>query len=266
MKSILVVMVSAALVLVACTPNSNKNTMENKSNKNIVAEAYKFMIKEADTSLVDTYVSDKYLQHSPMVKDGKEGLIQMLNIMKTLPKAGEGPSPIVRIIGEKDLVVVHLELTLMGKNLAIMDLFRVENGKLAEHWDVMQEIEEKPIAGDGSEKVGSLSPKEVEKNRELVDRYFTEMEENPGFAGKSLYSEKCIFHYHPFNDHSLPGIIKVHRVVAEGEFVFVQAKGDKAGKQYVFNFIQRIQAGKVVEEWMIRQEIPTVMAHSNGMI
>src|ERR1700761_5753824 len=115
--------------------------METKSNKTIVLECYRKIIRDLDLSLVDEYVSDNYIQHSPTVKTGKAGLLEMLNFLKMIPKpAGEQPSPIIRVIAEDDLVAVHLDVKFMGKRVAVVDIFRIADGKLAEHWDVGQTI------------------------------------------------------------------------------------------------------------------------------
>ena len=56
--------------------------MEQKSNKTIVLECYRKIIRDVDLSLVDSYVNDNYIQHSPSIKDGKVGLIEMMTFLK----------------------------------------------------------------------------------------------------------------------------------------------------------------------------------------
>ena len=78
------------------------------------------------------------------------------------PTAGDGPAPFIafvegfvkdslslrfdfkRFIAERDLVVVHSHLTRKpgDRGMGVMDIFRLENGKIVEHWDVMQEVPE----------------------------------------------------------------------------------------------------------------------------
>ena len=115
--------------------------MENQSNKEVVLDFYRKIIRDRDFSFVDKYIKENYIQHSPNVKTGKAGLVEMLAFLKNMPKPAENaPSPIVRVIAEGDMVVVHLDVTFMGKRMAVVDLFRLENGRLAEHWSVEQEV------------------------------------------------------------------------------------------------------------------------------
>src|ERR1700744_64647 len=115
--------------------------MEQKSNKQIVTEVYRNIIRDLNLSLIDEYVHDDYIQHSPTLRDGKAGLVEALTYLKSFPKPeGEMPSPIVRMIAEDDLVMVHLDVKFAGKRMAVVDIFRLKDGKLAEHWSVEQEV------------------------------------------------------------------------------------------------------------------------------
>lgn len=91
---------------------------------------------------VELYVGDKYTQHNPFAADGKEAFIKYFEyIAKTYPKA---KMEIKRSIAENDLVVVHVhsKLTPSDKGRAVVDIFRVKDNKVIEHWDVIQEIPE----------------------------------------------------------------------------------------------------------------------------
>lgn len=115
--------------------------MEQKSNKQVVTAFYRHIIRDQNLDLLDEYVHDDYIQHGPMLKDGKEGLLEALSYLKAMPKPAEpGPSPVVRMIAEGDLIMAHLDVTFMGKRRAITDIFRVKEGKLAEHWSVEQDV------------------------------------------------------------------------------------------------------------------------------
>jgi len=69
-----------------------------------------------------------------------------------------------------------------------------------------------------------------------------------------LVSQNNMFDYH-----------KVHRILGEGNFVLTQSEGRWNGKAQAFYDLFRIQEGKIVEHWDIIQEIPSSMAHNNGM-
>ena len=85
------------------------------------------------------FAKDTYLQHDPNFPDG---LSSFLETMKKLQAQG---TPLTiktlhRVVGEGNFVLTQSEGEFGGKPSAIYDLFRVENGKIAEHWDVIQEI------------------------------------------------------------------------------------------------------------------------------
>ena len=124
--------------------------METKSNKQIVANFYRDIIRDQKLELVDNYVHDDYIQHSPMLKDGKGALLEALNYLKAMQKAAEpGSSPIVRMIAEDELVVVHLDISFMRKRRAGVDNFRLKDSKVIEHWDVQQDVPEAMPHGNG---------------------------------------------------------------------------------------------------------------------
>ena len=97
--------------------------MEQRPNKTIVAEFYKNVVKLRKSELINDYVHENYIQHSPMGKDGREGLIEAVAFLKTLPPPEDNtPSPIMNIIAEGDYVAAHLDLNFMGKHVVLMEL------------------------------------------------------------------------------------------------------------------------------------------------
>ena len=86
------------------------------------------------------YVGDTYIQHTPAAEDGVEGLRNYINhFLKTFPHA---KGDIRRVLADGDIVAVHAHWTgLISKNGDVgIDVFRVKDGKLVEHWDVIQAI------------------------------------------------------------------------------------------------------------------------------
>lgn len=87
----------------------------------------------------ETYAHENYLQHNPTCELGREGAIKLIE--QIVEMAGFNPS-VKRLIVEADLVVSHMHLDFGGHapGLAVVDIWRVEDGKLIEHWDVIQEV------------------------------------------------------------------------------------------------------------------------------
>ena len=95
------------------------------------------------------YVGDKYTQHNPMAADGKQAFIDFVNVFA---KANPGLHiEVKRVVAEGDLVAVHVHLTLGpgDRGTAAIDFFRLENGKVVEHWDSVQPVPEKAANSNG---------------------------------------------------------------------------------------------------------------------
>lgn len=110
------------------------------NNKKIVTDFYQTAFDGNPAKAVADHVGDRYIQHNPQAPDGPEAFIQFIEWLR-----GENPGVqlnIKRVIAEGDLVMTHSELVLRpgepGRSLA--DIFRLENGKVVEHWDVIQDI------------------------------------------------------------------------------------------------------------------------------
>lgn len=111
-----------------------------ENNKNNAIAFYKMAFEGDPRKAVELYVGDEYIQHNPLVGDGKEPLIEYFESMtKEYP---EKSIEFVRVVSEGDLVAVHTHQTWPGEvEYVTMDFFRFdENGKVVEHWDSMQEI------------------------------------------------------------------------------------------------------------------------------
>ena len=85
------------------------------------------------------YDGDSYIQHNPMVGDGLKAVMKSF---QDLAKQGVSfkYEKIHMVIGEGNFVLVVSEAKVGGNTASIYDLFRVENGKIAEHWDIFEAI------------------------------------------------------------------------------------------------------------------------------
>ncbi|MEV5498520.1 nuclear transport factor 2 family protein [Nonomuraea fuscirosea] len=119
------------------------------SNKQTVLDFYEAAFNEKDFDTVAELVGDKYTQHNPQIADGPDGLQARLRHLKeTFPALRV---EVRRLLAEDDYVVGHVYAVREPgqRGTAIMDIFRLEDGKLIEHWDVMQEIPAEALNPNG---------------------------------------------------------------------------------------------------------------------
>ena len=114
-----------------------------ETNRQSAIAFYRTAFEENPRKAVELYVGDKYIQHNPLVGDGKEPFINYFEKMAI--DYSEKNIEFVRSVAEGDLVVLHTHQTWPGGDEYVtMDFFRFdENGKIVEHWDSMQQIPEK---------------------------------------------------------------------------------------------------------------------------
>ncbi len=148
MKNIISIL--ATIFLMSLVSNSFAgNDRQDEINKQNVIEFYEKAINQKDFEAASRYLGSKYTQHNPTAADGAEGLKAFIQFLRdNYPNAH---SEIKRIYADGDYVVLHVhsirEPGTRGR--AIFDLFKLENGKIIEHWDAVQDIPEKSANSNG---------------------------------------------------------------------------------------------------------------------
>ena len=106
-----------------------------EANRALVLKAITGVFVERDPTVLDRLFSRDYRQHNPQIPDGTDAIKA---VMSKLGK--EFKYELGFVAAEGDLVMVHGRYTGWGpKPMVAVDIFRVADGKVAEHWDVMQE-------------------------------------------------------------------------------------------------------------------------------
>ena len=112
-----------------------------QDRKTVVRDFYDLAFNQKQPEqAADRYLGPVYIQHNPNFGDGKEAFIAAVKgFAAAYPQLR---FDFKRFIAEEDLVVVHSHMTREpgDRGVAVMDIFRLENDKIVEHWDVVQEI------------------------------------------------------------------------------------------------------------------------------
>lgn len=246
--------------------------MKKESNKSIVLEFYRSVIRDRNSELIHEYISDDYIQHSPSLKGGKAALFDAVECLKKMPKPAETKPPYILCIGDNAFVVLLLDIVFMGRKL-VVDVFRMKDGKIVEHWDAMQDQRHD---SPGHEVMLPVSDHDqLDRNKSLIRELFAQVGDP---ATKRYFARE---NYVEHNDEILNSglrledylstkvpaeMLKVHRIFGEGNLVVVQSEGKRSGLPFVCYHFFKMSDGLIAEHWSVEQKIPDSMPHDNRMI
>jgi predicted SnoaL-like aldol condensation-catalyzing enzyme len=114
------------------------------ANKKLVYDCWRELLEAGHLELADKYLSETYMQHNPNVPTGRKGFVDFFSkFAKPQPVADTIKAALVAITAEGDLVTISFAAKLPDPadptktyTTTAFDMFRIENGKLAEHWDI----------------------------------------------------------------------------------------------------------------------------------
>jgi predicted SnoaL-like aldol condensation-catalyzing enzyme len=131
----------------------SKTTPE--QNKALVLEAFDTLFNKRDYAAAERFWSDRYIQHSAHIAPGREGLFALI---RTLPETLRYENQL--IVAEGDHVIAHGRFSGNGRPVAWIaaDVIRFEDGKLAEHWDVLQDEATQEESASGLPMFGDRFP------------------------------------------------------------------------------------------------------------
>jgi predicted SnoaL-like aldol condensation-catalyzing enzyme len=140
---------SLSALLLATSAAKAADAQQMEENKKTVAALYDAALNQKDFDAASKYLGPRYTQHNPTAGDGPNGLKGFINFLKE--KFPNSHSEIKRIFADGDYVIVHVHAVREPgtRGNAIVDIFKLENGKVVEHWDVVQPIPEKAANDNG---------------------------------------------------------------------------------------------------------------------
>jgi predicted SnoaL-like aldol condensation-catalyzing enzyme len=130
-------------------------TTSPEQNKALVLEAFDTLFNKRDYVAAERFWSDRYIQHSAHIPPGRDGLF---NLVRGLPDTLRYENRV--ILAEGDYVIAHGRLSGHGRprSWIAADIVRIEDGKLAEHWDVLQDEATEAESVSGLPMFGDLFP------------------------------------------------------------------------------------------------------------
>jgi predicted SnoaL-like aldol condensation-catalyzing enzyme len=129
-------------------PTTVEDLDKTEANKALVTSFINDIPMGKNQDKIAEYISaEQYDQHNPQIKDGLSGLGEFFQYLASQNIVFKY-SKLHKVLGEGNFVLTVSEGELMGKNQVFYDLFRVKDGKIVEHWDVIQEIPTEGLAHD----------------------------------------------------------------------------------------------------------------------
>ena len=132
----------ALLLAAALSPAAFASPEQEAANKAAVLAFYEKGLNQKDADAALKYVGDRYVQHNPNAADGPEGFRKFIAYLRD--KFPQSHSEIKRVFTDGDYVILHVHAVREpgARGSAIVDIFRLEQGKIVEHWDAVQPIPE----------------------------------------------------------------------------------------------------------------------------
>lgn len=249
------------------------------NQKTILYKAMDALFQNFDEQEMRALYAEDYIQHNPHVPTGLDAVIGLLPVLKE----ANFSYTTHRMLEDGDLLLTHTTyhnaMAFGAETVVAFDLWRMENGKVAEHWDCIIPKYEETASGrtqtDGFTEVTDLD--KTAENKALVKGFVEEALMREDFSKMDAYISNGIYDQHnPMvkdGPKALQEVIavsglknnKLHRVIGEGNFVLTQCEGMWGEKPVAIYDLFRVADGQIVEHWDVIQEIPAEMAHGNGM-
>ena len=228
-------------------------------------------IETGDPASVSVVNEEKYVQHNPQTHEGSEGLATLFKrLSKTSPKVN-----IARIFEDGDFIFGHTEYDFSDRNIGF-EIFRFEDEQAVEHWDNIQKRRAPNVSGhsmvDGAVDVSDAQ--HTEYNRLIIKSFAEEVlltqsdknlvkyitpteytEHSPDF-GDDLARFRTVLSDPLGNKHNAFRYEKLHRLLAEGNFVLSVCEGYSGKVLSSFYDLFRLSNGKIVEHWSTTEAIP----------
>ena len=273
---------------------------QDEANKALVQRVFDEFYNGRNVETLAEYMADDLVQHNPLEPDGRVGLVDYFQ-KQFWDKGINMKASIKRILVEDDLVFTQSQWTALDQvgndwaqpSFAVGDIYRIENNKLAEHWDVGQPVPKESVNGNSMFDGGTWHPEssEVEDaNKKVVLTYFEEGINKQNLDALDEIVAKDWIAHNPIEPNGLEGLkavfkgffeqtpevhADVKRLIADGNFVVVHNhytinksdRGNDWAQPGGATFdIFRLEDGIIVEHWDIgTRDIPKTSVSGHSM-
>ncbi|MET8828950.1 nuclear transport factor 2 family protein [Streptomyces sp. NPDC004610] len=273
----------------ASTAKSTPSSYDTEYNKAVALRVLTGVIPNGDYGLIDQYIRDDYIQHNPQIADGAAAFKGFAAWMRS--QYPDFAYNVKRIVAEGDLVIVHGNpVQVPGtRGVALFDIYRFQDGKIAEHWDVIQPVPATTVSGNdmfstlSSPQPGSpVSKRETARNEKLVKKYVNRLYNGRDLSAIDAYVAPGVREHAPELGDGAAAVKQgvgtylaenpeltydTKRVIAEGDLVAVHshvtAVPGTRGQAVIDMY--RVRGGKIVEHWKSVQAVPEGSANGNTM-
>ncbi|MFE3850831.1 ester cyclase [Streptomyces griseorubiginosus] len=259
--------------------SANAGDREAAANRAIVVHFFDQLFNHGNLAVIDKFVRPDYIQHHPNSPDGTGALRQYVTSLRAAhPKLHV---TVERAIAEGDLVLLHSHSVSDpgDKGQAVVDIFRVQDGKIAEHWDVIQDVPDSTVSGNDMFSTLSTPRRQwpdprvsTAKSKRIATTMFNEVTAGRDVTAFDRYAVDPFYQHNPQSPNGVaaakgffasvlenPGFsVSVEQVIAQGDYVAVHAlykfAPDDPGTPVLD--LYRVRGGKVVEHWDVIQSVP----------
>ena len=266
-------------VIAGSSTSANNNVAANEA---LVTYFYDQLFNDNNYSVL-SLLSPDFIQHNPTVANGAAALEAFVQSMRV--KYPDNHNTIVQVTGQGDLVMIqHHAISVPGtEGTAIIDIFRVSDGKIAEHWDDLQAVP--ATTASGNDMFSSLVPvgnSTTQQSEAVVLSYFNSLMRNKNLSAVDCFVSPSLVQHDP----ALPDGSAAVKAAYAADFLanpqltvsslMVVADGDLVTLRYhlqnnpqdlgeAVTEIFRVDNGKIVEHWSVEQAVPATSANDNTM-
>lgn len=120
-------------------------TAAEQANLDLVLGMYRDVLMPMDSARVDDYIAPGYIQHSSLAEPTVQALKDFLDFVRV--QSPDATHNLKRAFVDGDHVIVHHHVIRFAGDpgMAVVDIFRVADGRIVEHWDVLQDVPADPV-------------------------------------------------------------------------------------------------------------------------